>query len=222
MTPQLNRVGLLALLALIALAVAACSSGPTKPSDSAAKAEEVGASVDREKGQSITLASTTAGQLADENYLRIQKGLIQDQLRKEFQVTQLPDRSIRLGIASDNLFEFNSAEPRPNGLRVFNRIADLVSHCDGYVIHVIGHTDDYGEEGANRWISKARAISVARYLEEHGVPGWRIQHDGRGSSQPLVSNKTPEGKRKNRRVDVVIKPVLKGQEERAWMPPVTK
>lgn len=164
--------------------------------------------------------AVSAGELADLNYRRIQKGVIQDQLRREFQVTQLPDRSIRLGIASDNLFEFNSADPRPNGLQAFDRIADLVKSCDGYVIHVIGHTDNYGDEGANRWISKARAISVARYLEEHGVPGWRIQHDGRGSSEPIATNATFAGKRKNRRVDVVIKPVLKGHEEDAWKPPL--
>lgn len=217
---KLRRCPLCAAL-LAALFLAGCASEGARPPDGLGKAEEVGKTIERDDGKSITLASATAGQLADDNYLRVQRALIQDQLRKEFQVTQLPDRSIRLGIASDNLFAFNSAEPLPNGLQAFNRIADLVKTCDGYVIHVIGHTDNYGEEGANRWISKARAISVARYLEEHGVPGWRIQHDGRGSSEPITSNATSAGKRKNRRVDVVIKPVLKGQEEDAWKPPMT-
>ena len=52
-----------------------------------------------------------------------------------------------------------------------------------------------------------------------GLPGTRVRQEGRGESQPIASNDSAYGRKRNRRVDIVIKPVIEGQEQQAWTPP---
>ncbi|WP_231561154.1 OmpA family protein [Sphingobacterium sp. T2] len=67
-----------------------------------------------------------------------------------------------------------------------------------------GHTDSTGEEKYNIWLSEKRAASVKKYLEDGGVSASRITTKGYGPNKPIADNKTPEGRQKNRRVEVVI------------------
>jgi outer membrane protein OmpA-like peptidoglycan-associated protein len=75
-------------------------------------------------------------------------------------------------------------------------------------IIVEGHTDDVGDEGYNQALSLARANAVKNYLIRI-IPNqenysWLTK--GAGSSQPIASNTTPEGRQQNRRVDLIIAP----------------
>ena len=56
-------------------------------------------------------------------------------------------------------------------------------------------------------------------LIQQGVPAERIRQEGRGEREPLANNQTDAGRAQNRRVDIVIKPVIEGQEQQAWAPP---
>jgi OmpA-OmpF porin, OOP family len=67
-----------------------------------------------------------------------------------------------------------------------------------------GHTDAVGSEESNMQLSERRATSVQLFLIEHGVPADRIVAIGKGESQPLTSNDTPENRANNRRVEIVI------------------
>ena len=68
-----------------------------------------------------------------------------------------------------------------------------------------GHTDSVGSEGRNRQLSLARAKFVRAAMQQAGIPLRAFRLDGRGESQPIAPNATPEGREANRRVTIVVK-----------------
>jgi outer membrane protein OmpA-like peptidoglycan-associated protein len=76
-------------------------------------------------------------------------------------------------------------------------------------IVIEGHTDSYGGDEANLALSRRRAESVSAYLSGTlGVPAFRISAVGYGETQPIANNETPQGRERNRRIDVLIEPQL--------------
>ena len=73
-----------------------------------------------------------------------------------------------------------------------------------WVLVVTGHTDNVGSEADNLILSKKRADAVKNYLVSKGIEQNRIETIGKGDSEPLVSNETPQGREKNRRVEFII------------------
>lgn len=73
-------------------------------------------------------------------------------------------------------------------------------------VQVIGHTDSDGEATYNLGLSHQRANAVADILQAGGVPFNRLQTRGMGEEQPVASNLTPDGKARNRRVEIVVIP----------------
>ena len=69
-------------------------------------------------------------------------------------------------------------------------------------IEVVGYTDNLGYEGSNKMLSLMRAEVVKAYLLGKGADATRITVKGLGDANPVVSNDTPAGRRKNRRVEV--------------------
>jgi outer membrane protein OmpA-like peptidoglycan-associated protein len=72
-------------------------------------------------------------------------------------------------------------------------------------IEVYGHTDNAGDEKKNKELSLNRARAVVDYLVSRGVKSAHVSAEGFGSSKPLVPNNTEEGKKRNRRVEFVLK-----------------
>jgi len=106
----------------------------------------------------------------------------------------------------DILFATDSAVLRPDlqsDLRVL--AANLQRYPDSRVT-VVGHTDNTGSAEYNQGLSERRAGAVAAVLRDAGVPAWRISAVGRGLTQPVASNATAEGRRLNRRVEIIITP----------------
>jgi len=83
--------------------------------------------------------------------------------------------------------------------------ANLQRYPDSRVT-VVGHTDNTGSAEYNQGLSERRAGAVAAVLRDAGVPAWRISAVGRGLTQPVASNATAEGRRLNRRVEIIITP----------------
>ena len=107
------------------------------------------------------------------------------------------------GYAMSNLFfAFNSYELDE---RSFDELDLWVSYFKGrrdIAIELIGHTDNIGSDESNLKLSKQRAESVAKYLMSKGISPARVSVEGYGSSSPVASNDTEEGRTKNRRVDI--------------------
>jgi outer membrane protein OmpA-like peptidoglycan-associated protein/ABC-type nitrate/sulfonate/bicarbonate transport system substrate-binding protein len=81
----------------------------------------------------------------------------------------------------------------------------------GMYIRVEGNTDSVGPEGPNRRLSEGRAQVIAQYLISRGIDKSRIVAKGNGSSRPVASNKTAEGRARNRRTDILF---ISGAERR--------
>jgi chemotaxis protein MotB len=93
-------------------------------------------------------------------------------------------------------------------------------------IDVVGHTDTDPIQKSpwkdNLELSAQRALSVARYLIEHGIPDKQVRAAGCGSARPIASNATTEGKARNRRVEVVVNMRQRGAAPAAKTTPAPK
>ena len=100
-------------------------------------------------------------------------------------------------------FAFGSAELAPEEAR---RLETLVADglTDGERFQVVGHADARGSAAANQRMARARAEVVAAILRLAGVPAELIEVQAQGADEPLASNDSLEGRRRNRRVDVRI------------------
>ncbi len=102
-------------------------------------------------------------------------------------------------------FAVGSAEMQKDSLAAVARLAKLLKRHPGLRVRIVGHTDDAGDAAYNRKLSLARAESVVRLLaKRYGLPADQLQAAGLGEAQPLVSNDTDEGRRRNRRVEVWV------------------
>ena len=78
------------------------------------------------------------------------------------------------------------------------------SQYTDYRIQLAGHTDNQGSERKNQTLSERRVQSIKAYLTQHfHIAPERVQAIGYGSTRPIMPNDTPEGRAKNRRVEVV-------------------
>jgi peptidoglycan-binding protein ArfA len=84
------------------------------------------------------------------------------------------------------------------------QVADKLKACPNSKIAVVGNTDNTGNDAINIPLSDNRAKSVADYLISQGVPAAGITSSGVGSTQPIASNDTPDGRAQNRRVDITV------------------
>ncbi|MGH9643710.1 MAG: OmpA family protein, partial [Terriglobales bacterium] len=83
-----------------------------------------------------------------------------------------------------------------------DELAQNASSTKGYIITVEGATDSVGSEDYNYSLSQRRADAVIQYLAEKNIPAYKIYQIGLGKDKPVESNKTREGRAKNRRVDI--------------------
>jgi outer membrane protein OmpA-like peptidoglycan-associated protein len=113
-----------------------------------------------------------------------------------------PDSLIVLG--AELLFETNRSTLRSEHFATLNSIVDyLILHPERSVT-ISGHTDNLGTEARNLTLSRQRADVVAEYLVSHGIAINRLETFGLGSAKPIAPNTTDEGRKKNRRVELLI------------------
>jgi outer membrane protein OmpA-like peptidoglycan-associated protein len=105
------------------------------------------------------------------------------------------------------LFDFDSAAIRAGLQADLRALARNLQQYPNTTVDVIGHTDSEGSPEYNMDLSSRRAAAVAGVLLEEGVAPSRVRSYGRGESEPVATNLTPEGRQQNRRVEVVIRPV---------------
>lgn len=125
-------------------------------------------------------------------------------VKSEFKDATRTDEGVRFTLSSDLLFPTNSSYLTDGAKAELDKLSSLLNEDRSKRIRVGGHTDSTGEEGYNQWLSEKRAESVKKYLEDSGVSASRISTEGYGQTEPIADNKTPEGRAKNRRVDVVV------------------
>ncbi len=102
------------------------------------------------------------------------------------------------------LFDTGKADIKPDSAPVLEEIAKLLKADPALKLHVVGHTDNEGTIDGNMKLSAARAQAVVRALtSQHGIAAARLTAFGCGQYAPVASNSTPDGRAKNRRVELV-------------------
>ncbi len=93
----------------------------------------------------------------------------------------------------------------PDSAGLVDRLIETALRCPTTNIEIAGHTDTVGENAANQALSEKRAQAVMEYLVKAGLPASRFTAVGYGSTQPVATNDTDEGKAQNRRIEFVVK-----------------
>jgi chemotaxis protein MotB len=130
----------------------------------------------------------------------------------EITITQLKDK-LTLSMVEKILFDSGSAEIKPNGKKVLDRVAAILKQVADRQIRIEGHTDDVPigskiiDKFPTNWeLSTARATTVTRYLQEEGIGQQLLSACGYAEYRPVASNDTEEGRSKNRRIEIVLIP----------------
>jgi len=143
------------------------------------------------------------------------KAEIEDQLKEGLikgVSADLTDRGLIITLNDITaFFASGSAELTPEATQVINNISEMIKkRFNRHLIRIEGHTDSLapnpnGRYPSNWELSAARSSSVARYMiSKYSLPANLFTIIGYGSTKPLASNDTPEGRKKNRRIEIVI------------------
>ncbi len=116
------------------------------------------------------------------------------------------DDNIRLIMPGNITFKTDSADINASFYPVLNSVARVLNKYNQSTVMVSGNTDSTGSAEYNLNLSRERAHSVAAYLQGQGVKESRFEVLGLGSSNPIASNDTAEGRSLNRRVEIKIIP----------------
>jgi OmpA-OmpF porin, OOP family len=111
----------------------------------------------------------------------------------------------RVALPSEVLFDFDSDVLAAGAPSALDSVVDAIKRRPGARVSVDGHTDDSGSAQYNLGLSERRAEAVASYLAQKGVPRERITARGYGEERPVAPNEDDASRRKNRRVEIVIR-----------------
>ena len=119
---------------------------------------------------------------------------------------------VKIALAGDVLFDFDKAEIRPVAEPTLQQVVGIVKQYPRAGVSIDGYTDAKGADAYNLQLSEKRAAAVKSWLvQKGGVDGKRIKTKGWGKANPVAPNThpdgsdNPEGRQKNRRVEITVK-----------------
>ena len=118
-------------------------------------------------------------------------------------VPSIEANSLLITLDSGILFDVDKYNVRPEAERALASLATVLKEADVKAFEVDGHTDSDAGDKHNQILSENRANAVKNFLTSQGITA-EITIKGYGKTRPIASNDTPEGKQKNRRVEIVI------------------
>jgi len=155
-------------------------------------------------------ALLTARKQHQEQYDALVKDLSKEVQKGQLQVRQYKDM-LTVDLAEQIFFDSGRATLKPGGKKVLKKVGDALKGYQDKIIRVVGYTDNVpvakslqGKFPTNWELSVARATNVVRFLQDVGVSPERMVASGRGEYDPVASNDTPEGRQKNRRIEITL------------------
>ena len=209
---------------VLALCLAACTTNPytgEREASNKAKGAAIGAAIgavagvlsgdDADERRKRALIGIGVGALAGTAvgaYMDAQEARLREQLQGTgVSVTRIGDDVI-LNMPGNITFDVDQADLRSSFPPVLDSVTLVLEEFDQTLIDVMGHTDSSGSLDYNMQLSDRRASTVADYLASAGVADERIYTQGFGPNYPVASNDTAAGKQLNRRVELVLKPIV--------------
>ncbi|MEM7295015.1 MAG: OmpA family protein [Pseudomonadota bacterium] len=141
--------------------------------------------------------------------LDAQAAALRSQLDDRVQITNTGEELV-VTMPQDILFAVDSASLRPDLQSDLGALAQNLNVYSDTTVDIIGHTDNTGDAGYNQSLSQRRASAVSQVLLTGGVAPNRVRAFGRGEDAPVADNLTDAGRAQNRRVEIIISPVVSG------------
>jgi chemotaxis protein MotB len=158
-----------------------------------------------EKKEEVLTMTNTYNDLLEDMKSEIERGNVT--------ITQLKGK-LKVNMVDEILFDSGKTTVKAEGVKILKRVGSILLNVQDRTISIEGHTDNVpiGVGLAKRYptnweLSVARATNVARYLQDNvGVDPSLLSATGYGEYRPIASNKTAQGRAKNRRIEIVIVP----------------
>jgi len=169
---------------------------------------------EQQKLEAAALAAQAQTEIArqEQVYSKLQDTFSKEQQANQVKIEMLKS-GIKVNLANEILFPPGSAKLNSQGVEVLKRAATELKESP-YQTLVAGFTDNVAISGSlkklypSNWeLAAARAAGVVRLLEAEGVPSGQLIMLSLGENSPVESNDTPEGRSKNRRIEIMLRPV---------------
>jgi chemotaxis protein MotB len=169
-----------------------------------AKLKAENASLVKAREEQVQKVSSTYESLLEKMKSEISKGQVT--------ISELKGK-LTVNMVDSILFDSGKAEVKKSGLEILGKVISILKDVNDKSIRIEGHTDDVQIVGAlakrypTNWeLSAARAINVARHLQEQGIDPGQLSAVAYGEWKPVATNDTAEGKAKNRRIEIILVP----------------
>ncbi|HEY6007231.1 MAG TPA: OmpA family protein [Geobacteraceae bacterium] len=155
----------------------------------------------KRKEEEVQKTSKTYEDLLDKMKGEISKG--------EVTISELKGK-LTVNMVEAILFDSGRAVVKPEGLKVLQKVIDILKGVTDKAIRIEGHTDNvpiHTAQFPSNWeLSAARATNVARFLQQQGIDPTILAAVAYGEYKPVAENDTKEGRAKNRRIEIILVP----------------
>ncbi len=179
------------------------SAAQARAEQTTAEVSAAAAALESQKAQ----LETRVGQAESENArLRAERNDLEGRLSGALSEVASISQSARGVVVNlpDILFDTNKATLKQNAQVALAKLAGIVSLFPNINLRIEGHTDSTGTDTINTRLSRERAESVMDFLNSQGVAARRMKAEGYAARIPVSDNSTPEGRSKNRRVEIIL------------------
>jgi len=152
--------------------------------------------------KSVSLANVELKIIGKVEVREVKKEIVRE-LPPGMEVKKIPG-GIKIIILANVLFEPQSHQLLSSAYEIFDEVVKILSAYPNSKIRIEGHTDNVGNPSDNQLLSELRARSVYNILVKKKIAPARLMCMGYGDKKPIASNLTPEGRTKNRRIEIIV------------------
>ena len=146
---------------------------------------------------------------------KIQEAVSENSMDKDIDIT-FTSQYVQLTLKGSILFDSGKSELKKEAMPIIEKVAVILERYAESTVEIEGHTDNIpistSKYESNDVLSSYRALSMFNYLVENtNLAPDKLKHSGRGEYIPVADNSTPEGRAKNRRIEIKIYNTLSGE-----------
>ncbi len=156
------------------------------------------------------IAGGTVGHYMDKQKKDFEKQLQREIDEGNISVEKLPGHTLVVTMTAQTAFNIDSTNIKAGFHTSMGKIAKIVKKYGKTHLNLVGHTDSTGSRAYNQQLSEKRAGSVRDFLGGQGIIPQRMSVYGMGENKPRASNATAQSRTLNRRVEIVIEPIVEG------------